>query len=1294
MGPWSNRRVSGALAISIFLTASVYAAEINDWENPLVVGRNKEPAHCTLMPYPDMKSAIEGVRDKSSFCKSLNGKWKFNWVSEPSKRPQDFYKVDYDVSGWAEIPVPGNWQMYGYDIPIYINSGYPFKPDPPRIMVDNPPDYTSAKYPNPVGSYRTEFEVPAEWKGRQVFIHFAAVQSGFYLWINGQSVGYSEDSMSPAEFNITKYLRPGRNILAAEVYHWTDGSYLEDQDTWRVSGIFRDVFLYSTADLHIRDYFVRCDPDEPHPNATLKVTATVMNYGDKAVEFPTVELTLLDAEDAPAGFPPMIARLYEQIEPGKEKTVGVTTHVNSPRKWSAEDPYLYKVLLVLKDSAGKVIETQSCNFGFRKVEFKGGKLLINGVPTLIKGVNRHEHDPDYCRAVPYERMVADILLMKRFNINAVRTCHYPNHPLWYDLCDKYGIYVMDEANIETHGLSYKKEVLPGSDPNWTVATLDRIERMVQRDKNRTCVIFWSLGNESGYGKNFELAADYIRKADPARPIHDEQYNQIADMDSEMYTDVGGVIRNGQKKTDKPFILCEYAHAMGNSVGNFKEYWDAIEKYDRLIGGYIWEWVDESLRKKAADGSEFWAYGGDFGDVPNSGNFCIKGLVTADREPLPKIWEVKKVHQFIEMKPENLLDGVITVRNKYSFTNLDQFEAVWTLSEDGTAIQDGRLDRLDIAPGASKSVAIPMEKPQLTAGAEYWLKISFRLGKDTIWADKGHEVASEQFRIPYDVPARQVVDITNIGGLKVEDSPDAVIVSGKDFNVTFSRAAGAMSSLTYGGQTVIPDSGDAPAGPVLNVYRAPTDNDKPARRAWDRHKLNRLAHEVRRFEVKPAGDKGVQVEIDSVYTTALGGKLEHYCTWTVLGNGWIDSDSRIEPRINIPSLPRIGLKMTVAGMYDTFDWYGRGPHENYVDRKTSAYVGRYHSSVEDQYIPYGTPQENGSKDDVRWAALTDASGSGLLIVAAGTMSVSALRYTPDDLAEAKHINELKPRDNVTLCIDYRQNGLGNASCGPGPLPEYTLRPEPCRFRFSIRPYGSALGPMESVARSAMPILAVPKISQDDKGVVTIISENAGGQVRYTLDGSLPDDSSPAYAKPFPMGESGVVKARAFAAGYIPSNVGEAQCWEAVELLDVSRADWKVIYADSVEPGEGDSEHAIDADVDTYWHTDWQKTKARHPHEIRIDMGRTYELAGFTYLPRQKEPYGRILEYQFFVSSDPNNWGDPVTSGRFLDNDQLQTARFEPKKAGRYLRLVALSEVGDLAFTAVAELNVLATKEIKE
>lgn len=1026
-----------------FLPNNTYGSENNDWENPIMIGQNKEPSHCTLIPYSDIQKATTGIRNDSKHYKSLNGKWKFKWVKKPADRPIDFYKVDYDVSKWDEITVPSNWQMEGYGIPIYLNIPYAFEKNPPYIQHDY----------NPVGSYRREFEIPKEWKNREIFIHFDGVESAFYLWVNGKKVGYSQGSRTPAEFNITEYLRRGMNVLAVEVYRWSDGSYIECQDFWRLSGIFRNVYLFSTPKIHIRDFEVICNLDDDYKDAVLNIIAWVHNYSDIAYKNLKVEITLLDAnKKQTCSMEGEAIYLY----PGAESIVKIKSDVKNPGKWSAESPYLYTVLLTLKDENGKILEIESCKFGFRKVEIKNGQLLVNGIPILIKGVNRHEHDPVTGHYIPRESMIKDIKLMKKFNINTVRTCHYPDDPEWYELCDYYGLYLIDEANIESHGMGYKPKNTFANKPQWKDAHLDRIIRMVERDKNHPSVIIWSMGNEAGDGINFEVASQWIHRRDPSRPVHYERAlrRPHTDIVCPMYTPIKWLIEYASKKQDRPLIMCEYAHSMGNSTGNLQDYWDVIEKYDQLQGASIWDWVDQGLLKHSENGEEYWGYGGDFGDEPNDDNFCINGLVFPDRTPQPALWEVKKVYQYIKVKPIDLKNGKVEIINKYDFTNINIFEASWKLSEDDKVLEKGILPKLDIAPKDSKIITIPFDKPELTPGAEYWLIISFRLSESTSWASKGHEVAWEQIKIPFNVPDKPILKMEEIPELELTESESQAIIDGKDFKLVFSKKEGTIASFKYKGIELIK------SGPTPDFWRVPIDNDigngmPDSLGIWRYAGRDRVIKDVRVKEISP---KMVCIKVIS---TIPVGHSHYESIYTVYGSGDIVIENKFEPGGELPSLPRFGMQLSLPGEFNYFSWYGRGPHENYTDRKTSAAIGTYGGTVYEQYVPYIFPQENGNKTDVRWVSLTNSDGIGLLAIGIPLLSVSAHHFTHDDLEKANHTYELKRRDDIYINLDYKQMGIGgDDSWGAWPHPEYTLTSKRYSYKFRLRPFSrKETSPME-------------------------------------------------------------------------------------------------------------------------------------------------------------------------------------------------------------------------------------------
>ena len=1042
----------------------------HDWENPRVVQRNKEAAHATLVPYPDEESAQACDRASSPFYKSLNGRWKFHWSPAPRDAPDGFEADGFDASVWDEIEVPLNWEMAGYGKPIYTNVKLPFP-------VENCPHLPEDD--NPVGCYRTTFDVPADWDGREVFLHFGGVESAFYVWVNGRMVGYSQGCRLPAEFRITPYLREGANTLAACVYRWSDGSFLEDQDHWWLSGIYRDVFLFSTPKVRIRDFFAIPQLDERCENALLKVTVRITSYLPRRAETADgrlivdadlaayrVEMSLFDAsgrgiwDSAVSG-----AVEADYAQPTWAKLEGP---VERPGLWSAEHPNLYTLVVALKAPDGGTIEAQSCRVGFRKVESRDGQMLVNNQPVLMQGVNRHDHHDTRGKAVTEESMVADILLMKRFNINAVRTSHYPNDPRWLELCDEYGLYVFDEANVESHA-NYNALT---NDADWAGAFLERGIGMVERDKNHPCVIVWSLGNESGSGPNHAAMYGWIHEYDPTRPVHyegavhaDAVSPYLTDFICPMYPSVSRLKELAEEAGEtRPLIMCEYAHSMGNSTGNLKEYWDVIRSHRRCQGGFIWDWVDQGIRKTTEDGREYWAYGGDIGDEINDRNFCINGLVWPDRTPHPAMWEYKKIIQPVHAEAVDPDAGRLRITNRYFFSDLGHLAGRWELLADGQVVRSGKLDRLETPPGESEEVTVPLGELERNAGAEHHLNVRFALAEDAAWAEAGHEVAWEQFAVPPSPPSAAAVRAADMPDLDLCDSDGEAVLRGEAFEVTFDKAAGRIRSFVFEGRELLL------CGPVLNIWRAPTDNDgvehldRGVRVEWLEARLDRLVQHVDEVQVGKPAPQAARIVVASRLVAAdrPEGVTCRY-TYTILATGDIVIDVDAAPSDKLPRLPRVGLTMSVPGGFEAFTWFGRGPHENYIDRNTGAAVGLYRSTVDEQYVPYIFPQENGNKTDVRWASLTDDSGVGLLAVASGVMEVGALHYGIENLTAARHTADLARHEEIALNLDYRQRGLGGASCGPDTLEQYEIFPRPIHFRVRLRGISASCPPVASLAR---------------------------------------------------------------------------------------------------------------------------------------------------------------------------------------------------------------------------------------
>lgn len=1006
------RIVPSALKVE---TEPLKTSSENDWENERIFAVNKEEGRATFVPFADAEEMRADPsymrpweRNRSSRYMLLNGDWKFRWVKEPSERPVGFYRPGYDVSEWDEIPVPSNWEMHGYGTPIYTNITYPYRNNPPFIQPQR--GYTADAEPNPVGSYRRDFTLPADWAGREIFIHFDGVYSAMYLWINGRKVGYSQGSNNDAEFDITRYVKPGRNTVAVEVYRWCDGSYLEDQDMFRLSGIHRDVYLVATPKLRLRDVRITSEISRDLVKADLSVETDIRNYGRRQTGA-SVRFTLRE----PGG---EVLRTFTApvgaVDKGRTVVAeGVTTIVD-PKLWSAETPWLYTVDMELLDAAGRVLEATTQQYGFRKIEVRGNKVWINNAPVLFKGADRHDIHPEYGKAVPVESMIEDILLFKRFNLNTVRTSHYPNDPKMYALYDYYGLYVMDEADLECHG----NMTLSGRE-SWCDAYVDRAVRMVERDKNHPSVIFWSMGNESGSGPNFEVCYRAIRALDD-RLIHYEGMNDVADMDSRMYPSIEGMIKQDCEPRDKPYFLCEYAHAMGNGIGNLEEYWDYIEnRSHRMIGGCIWDWVDQGINKPGEAKDRFY-FGGSFGDKPNDNDFCCNGIVTPDRRVTPKLWEVKKVYQYIRF--ERGEEENVVVRNRYAFLNLDDFDLHYTILRDGKPVSEGTLALPDCEPGGSCTVEIPFLR-EMTGEGEYFLNLEARLREACVWAGAGHPVASEQ------LPLKEVrCELRQPGTdapLKVLTERQFVRFRAPGAEVSFDSRTGRMIALRYDGRNML----HAQEGPVFNGYRSigndvrewPGMEIVPENFAWKMADDGRSATVSTRFEAK-VGDCVVPYAVE----------------YRIYGDGTVDVRAEFTTGEDF-NLPRLSLQMLLNPELERVSWYGRGPMENYRDRRNAAFVGLYETTVSDMAEHYVRAQTMGGRTDTRWLSLTDSQGRGLKITAADKVDFSAQHYTDRELWQVKYGHDLGDirRAEVVLNLDCIQRGLGNASCGPGPRPKYEI-----------------------------------------------------------------------------------------------------------------------------------------------------------------------------------------------------------------------------------------------------------------
>jgi beta-galactosidase len=1005
-----------------------------EWDDPAVLHLNTERPHATMMVYPTTELALEGNRDESPWFRSLNGVWKFQYSASPAARPAGFERPAFDDTAWSDIRVPGNWELQGFGIPIYSNSRYPFAYDPtnPRAQRND----------NPVGSYRTVFEVPPGWTGRRVLLHFAGVDSAFYVWLNGRRIGYSEDSRTPAEFDVTSAVQAGPNVLTVEVYRWSDGSYLEDQDMFRLSGIFRDVYLWSPAARHIRDYEIQTNFDKTRRDAALAATVMLSNSGASA-EAVSVAMDLFDAAGRQAGLP---VRQTVRVGAGADARVSLSLPVGAPRTWSSETPYLYTALLTVRDTAGRVLEVIPSRVGFRTVEIRDGRLLVNGRAILVKGVNRHEHSPDLGHTVERAWMVRDIELMKQHNINAVRTAHYPNDPEWYALCDQYGIYVMDEANIESHAYGLGPDNRLANDPAWQPAHLDRIARMVERDKNHPSIILWSLGNEGGDGPAFASGYRWVKQRDPSRPVHYQGSTRHggsnSDINSFFYITPADVVQRARQRPDMPLIISEYAHAMGNSSGGLKEYWDVFYSGTNAQGGFVWDWVDQGIRqpipiaKRTGNDarSSFFAYGGYWEDrlgIPNDSNFCQNGLVAADRQPHPGLSAIKYVYRYLHAAPVDLSRGTIAVKSWYDEINpKDLVAGTWEVRANGRVIAAGPMPDLDLAPRQQQTMALGL--PALTAepGVEYFLNVSFALKRDTPWARRGYEIAWEQWPLlvpPAPPGPAATSDVPPpVTPLWITEGAPFVRISGRDFALVFDRLNGVMTSYAYQGVKLLE------RGPLPDFWRAPTDNDNGAWKSVGNAARSDPALDILAWKSAASGWKVTDVQVKRIDDTAATIVVQatlprvgaaYSMAYEIRGTGEVIVGCDYRPGPGpVAMMPRFGLELVASPGLERMTWYGRGPAETYSDRVFER-VGVYTSTVGREWVEYARPQENGNKTDVRWVELTNQLGFGLRAEGLPLLSVGARHVKSSDIEQAAYTMDLPERSEIYLNLDLAQMGVG-------------------------------------------------------------------------------------------------------------------------------------------------------------------------------------------------------------------------------------------------------------------------------
>lgn len=1036
--------------------------KILDWENPALTNKNRLPARAYSFGYKDESSALSGERAASSGFILLNGSWQFELFQSPLDAPKDFQEDDYCTEIWNEIEVPGLWQMQGFGNPHYTNWLYPFPLNPPFVPTDNP-----------TGCYKREFYVPESWKNERIILRFEGVDSTFYVWVNGIEVGFSKGSRLPAEFDVTDIVKAGTNTIAIKVIQWSDASYLEDQDMWWLSGIFRDVYLVSVPKVHIWDEYITTTFDSSYVNANLDAKIKIANTSKTKYDGMVLTGKLIDSE---LNVKKEVS-VTSIVNADEITTLSISMAVDSPEKWTAETPVLYTLLLSLSSAGGKVIEVVPIKFGFRDIKIDGHVLKVNGTPIKFKGVNRHDHHPENGRAVPLDFMIQDILLMKTNNINAVRTSHYPNDPRWYGLCDFYGLYLIDECDLETHGFreSANWEANPSDKDEWTDAYVDRMTRMVERDKNHPCVIFWSLGNESHFGKNHHKMKEIANILDPTRPIHYEAdfSLEVSDIHSKMYAPSAIVEQIGKSESnikygpltlrlngvdifipdkykDMPFVLCEYGHAMGNGPGGLQEYWDAIYKYPRLAGGFVWEWQDQGITQISEDGKLYYAYGGDFGDEPNNGNFINDGLLFPDRTPSTGLFELKKIIEPIRVEAIDISAGKFKLTNYYNFTDISHLDTSWSVTVDGKITQSGVINTPSCKASESVDFSLPYKIP--VTGVMAYINISFTLAADQTWASKGHELAWGQFELPIQSATKIITSSLAMNPLSLEDIGNCCYIEGANFNLLFDKTFASILEWNVDNTRIMN------SGPCLNFWRPTTDNDRARQKPptiwpWQDKYLHLLQQRVAEVRIEQKSASLIVITAD-VQIAPPRFDIKYNCqyVYSIYGSGDIMLDVNGVPTGEWPeTLLKIGLVMRLPEYLDEVKWFGRGPHENYIDIKQSARFDEYSGNVDDLFTDYPRPQENGNRSDCSWLTMTNLRGMGLAVFGKPTFNFSSHRFSIEDIEKAEHMHELEERDEVFLNIDYRHNGIGSRSCGPGPLEKYLLKPEEFSFGIRMSPY---------------------------------------------------------------------------------------------------------------------------------------------------------------------------------------------------------------------------------------------------
>ena len=1257
-----------------------------EWDNPRISSVNRETAHTTSIPMANHDDVASCDMTRSPWYMSLDGKWKFLWVNQPSKATAAQCAKDYNDQAWTEIDVPSSWQVWGlqhgksWDKPLYCNVAYPFSFNESTysVMADRPSWFTyNSSMPNPVGTYRRTFTIPSDWKGRTIYVRFNGVGHGYYLWINGQRIGYSEDSYLPSEFNITDYLVDGENSIALQVYRFTSGSFLECQDYWRLTGIQRHCFLWSAPKSQIRDYFFTTDLDATYTNAKANVKVTVTGVEAEGL---TVEASILDGNTPIAT---ATTSAFSVKDGGDGVTQSLDMDVKGPKLWSAETPNLYNLILTLKNGNGEVVDIRGGKVGFKEVGIRSdGALTINGKRMVFHGVNRHDFSPVNGRAITAEEMEGDIQTMKRLNINAVRTSHYPNDPVFYDLCDKYGLYVLAEADVECHA-HQKLSSLELFRP----AMVERSENQVRWMRNHACIFMWSFGNESGGGENFRYVAQAIKKLDTTRPTHYEGNSDYADVSSTMYADYQtinwiGSDRKG-KSGQKPHIQCENSHSMGNSMGNVRDMFDLYEKYPCLTGEFIWDFKDQGLLT-TTNGHQYWAYGGDFGDNPNDGNFCINGLVRPDWSLTSKAYNTKKVYQPLELKAIKGKTTQMRVKNKMAFLPSTYYDVSYTIEDEEGNVLATVPFTTQVNAGDSTDINIDLScLSTLDDDREAFIHFVAKEKEATLWAEAGYVVAEEKLPVhkadkPMYAPA--------VGQpLTVEDGVTLITVTGPRFTATFSKSQGTLLSYTYDNISLI----SKPL--LLNTFRLPTDNDGRRAESWDNMGLRKLSVKCTDASVSQSqtgdGSPLTTISLSSTYSGKGETAFDVSLTFIISVDGTIMVNSFIRPAFTGAVLPKIGFRLEMAPAFEQFSWFGRGPWDSYRDRKEACLPAIYNSTVTDQREDYIKPQEHGTKQEVRWMALRNDLSQGLLFVAPDQMAGSAVHFRPEDNYtdrnnRAKHTYQFKTCANTVVCLDAVTRGLGNASCGPDVMDKYELKAANTPFRFFIMPLSTEDQPATK-ARVSMPVCQPVSCERLSSGRIHMTTATPNATIYYSLDGA----DYQQYKNSFPHNPECTITAFCKADGMI-----ESPKMTYTLPLFINKSSWKLVSVDSYQGGN-EAKLAFDGNTSTFWHTAWGTNEPQCPHTLVVDMNAIYQVTAFTYLSRQDgNENGMVKDYEIYLSLDGKNWGKAVASGQFQKTTSLQVAKLQTTTPGRFFKFVAKSEINGRAWTSAAEISIEAQADI--